>query len=503
MDFSGKHVLVLGLGESGLAMVLWLFRCGAKLRVADTRHAPDRLDGLKQLSSEIEFIGGEFTLDLLDHIDVIAVSPGLSPLHELAFLLPEALRRSIPVWGEVELFSQGLATLKEQQAYQPKVIAITGTNGKTTVTSLVGLLCERAGLTVKVAGNISPAMLDVLRESIAADDLPQVWVLELSSFQLHTCFSLQADVATVLNITQDHLDWHGDLKAYCADKARIFGVHTIPVLNRDDALVMAMLNPASPAANQRITFGISSPEQDGDVGLLNEHGITWLTVANAAEVEKNTSRRKKKEAEEVAIVISRLMPSDALKIRGQHNAVNALAALALCRAIGLPLAPLLHGLRDYTGEPHRLEMVTNIAGVDYIDDSKGTNVGATVAALNGLGQESMDTSKKIILIAGGEGKGQDFLPLSAPIERFAKAVLLIGKAAPQIREAIQISGAELYDYVTLEQAVQAAADLAQAGDVVLLSPACASLDMFRNYAHRAQVFVDAVREIALTRGEVF
>lgn len=502
MDFSGKHVLVLGLGESGLAMAQWLLRCGARLRVADTRHAPDRLHALNQLSTDIEFIGGEFALNLLDHIDLIVVSPGLSPLQELAILIPEAQQRNIPVWGEVELFAQALARLKEQQAYHPKVIAITGTNGKTTVTSLVGLLCERAGLTVKVAGNISPAMLDVLRQSIEADTLPQVWVLELSSFQLHTCFSLQADAATVLNITQDHLDWHGDMKSYCADKARIFGTQTIRVLNRDDALVMAMANATSQAASQRVTFGVYPPEQNGDVGLLNEHGMTWLATANAAEAEKTSSRRKKTEIEEVPIIISRLMPSDALKIRGQHNAANALAALALCRAIGLPLAPLLHGLREYAGEPHRVELVMNVAGVDYIDDSKGTNVGATVAALNGLGQESMATGKKIILIAGGEGKGQDFSPLSVPIARFAKAVLLIGKAAPEIRAVLQITDVELSDYLTLESAVQAAADMAQAGDVVLLSPACASLDMFKNYAHRAQVFVDAVREIALSLGEI-
>lgn len=502
MEFSGKHVLVLGLGESGLAMAQWLLRHGASLRVADTRQTPTHLEQLRQLSPNVEFIAGPLMPALLDQIDFVALSPGLSPLQELAALLPEAQQRNIPVWGEVELFAQALATLKLQHGYQPKVIAITGTNGKTTVTRLTGLLCERAGLTVKVAGNISPAMLDVLREAIDADALPQVWVLELSSFQLHSCFSLQADVATVLNITQDHLDWHGDLKAYCADKARIFGSQTLAVLNRDDALVMTLLTSANGTAGRITTFGIHAPEREGELGLLNEHGMSWLAAATVAETEKVNSRRKKKETEELPVTVSRLMPVDALKIRGLHNAANALAALALCRAIGLPLAPLLHGLRDYTGEPHRVELVANIGGIDYIDDSKGTNVGATVAALNGLGQAAAGTTKRIILIAGGEGKGQDFSPLSEPLARYAKALLLIGKAAADIRVAAGSSHVAMHNFISLPQAVQAAAEMAQAGDVVLLSPACASLDMFKNYAHRAQVFVDAVREIALARGEV-
>jgi UDP-N-acetylmuramoylalanine--D-glutamate ligase len=502
MNFLGKHVLVLGLGETGLAMARWLLNCGAKLRVADTRQAPDRLDTLKNLSQEIDFVPGEFDLNLLDHIDVVAVSPGLSPLRELASLLPEAEQRNIPVWGEVEIFSLALAELREARAYQPKVIAITGTNGKTTVTSLTGLLCERAGLTVKVAGNISPSMLNVLQESIETDTLPQVWVLELSSFQLHTCFTLNADVATVLNLTQDHLDWHGDVAAYRADKARIFGPQTVQVLNRDDALVMTMARTTSLATPKVITFGTGTPDNNGDFGLISEHGMSWLAVANPADDEQPSGRRKKSVVLEAHVIVSRLMPADALKIRGQHNATNALAALALCRAIGLPLAPLLHGLREYTGEPHRVELVGSVSGVDFIDDSKGTNVGATVAALAGIGQEFSGNQKRIILIAGGEGKGQDFQPLSIPVARYVKAVMLIGKAAAEIGSVISQADVEIHTCQTLEGAVHTGAGLAQAGDVVLLSPACASLDMFRDYAHRAQVFVDAVHEIALARGEV-
>ncbi|MFZ6750404.1 UDP-N-acetylmuramoyl-L-alanine--D-glutamate ligase [Undibacterium sp. Ren11W] len=502
MDFSGKHVLVLGLGESGLAMSRWLLRCGAKLRVADTRTAPDRLAILTELSSEIEFIGAKFSLALLSDIDIVAVSPGLSPLNELAILLPEMTQNNIPLWGEVEIFALALAALQNSHGYQPKLIAITGTNGKTTVTSLVGLLCERAGLSVKLAGNISPAMLDVLREAIDADSLPQVWVLELSSFQLHTSYSLQADAATVLNISQDHLDWHGDLKSYCADKARIFGARTTQVLNRDDALVMAMHKSTPQAENKQLTFGVASPIIDGDLGLLNEHGMIWLAAANSAEEEQSVSRRKKKNIEEAPVIIARLMPADALKIRGLHNAANALAALALCRAIGLPLAPLLHGLREYTGEPHRVELVATIGGIDFIDDSKGTNVGATVAALKGLGAQAHGNGKRIILIAGGEGKGQDFSPLKEPLIQYAKAVFLIGKAADEMRQTFQTCQLELCDSHTLELAVLAAAELAQEGDIVLLSPACASFDMFRNYSHRAQVFVESVREFALNRGEI-
>ena len=410
-----------------------------------------------------------------------------------------ATERQIPLWGEMEFFAQALTSLKEERAYAPKVIAITGTNGKTTVTSLVGLLCERAGLRTRVAGNISPAVLDVLRDDLDKDALPDVWVLELSSFQLHSTFSLQADVATVLNITQDHLDWHGSMSAYCADKARIFGEKTIQVLNRDDPLVMTMAK----SANQVVTFGLDEPEVIGDLGLINEHGMGWLMTATPAEdAPVITSRRKKKDADEMPVLMTRLMPTDALQIRGQHNAANALAALALCRGIGLTFAPLLHGLREYKGEPHRVEVINTIADVDYIDDSKGTNVGATVAALKGLGQQSDSPEKRIVLIAGGEGKGQDFSPLADAVERYAKKVILIGKARQEIRQAVAVTNVECEEADDLDLAVQLAAASAKAGDIVLLSPACASLDMFRNYAHRAEVFVHAVREVALARGEI-
>ncbi len=502
MSYDGKTALVLGLGESGLAMAQWLARCGARVRVADTRTEPQRLAALRQAVPDAEFVGGDFAATLLEGVDFVAVSPGLAPNRELAEIAPAARERNIPVWGEIELFAQALAHLRQETGYAPKVIAITGTNGKTTVTSLTGLLCRRAGLSTRVAGNISPAALDVLRECLDADmrvggELPQAWVLELSSFQLHLTFSLQADAATVLNLTQDHLDWHGSMDAYAADKARIFGTDTVRVLNRDDALVMRMAAPDAPA----FTFGTGEPMEPDSFGLLSERGVLWLANAVANDDEPLKKLKKGEAPAPVEVTINRLMPADALKIRGLHNASNALAALALCRACGLPLAPLLHGLREYAGEPHRVELVASIDGVDYYDDSKGTNVGATVAALEGLGKAFAGEDQQILLIAGGDGKGQDFAPLAAPSARHVRAVLLIGRDAPSVRAAIEPTGVPCFDLPGLAEAVRRASGLARPGDCVLLSPACASLDMFTNYAHRAQVFVDAVRDIALEKGQ--
>ena len=494
MNFAGKHALVLGLGESGLAIAHWLARAGARLRVADTRPFPERLAGLREFVPTAEFIPGEFLPALLDGIDVVALSPGLAPGNELAALLPAAQEKQIPVWGEIELFAQALAALKEERGYQPKVLAITGTNGKTTVTSLTGHLCRAAGLSVKVAGNISPAALDVLREALDADSLPDCWVLELSSFQLHSTFTLDADAATVLNISQDHLDWHGDMESYAKSKERIFGPHTVRVLNRDDARVMKMAGKDDVV----VSFGTDMPADADCLGMLDEHGMRWLMQAVATDEEGEKKKRGKAKVE-VELFMNRLMPADALKILGLHNASNVLAALALCRAIDLPLAPLLHAARQYQGEPHRVELVSTIGGVEYVDDSKGTNVGATIAALEGLGS---GTGAHLILIAGGDGKGQDFAPLAKPVARHAKAVMLIGRDGPAIRAALADTGVTLTDCWTLEQAVERAAEIAKEGDAVLLSPACASFDMFTNYAHRAQVFIDAVREIGLSRGEV-
>jgi UDP-N-acetylmuramoylalanine--D-glutamate ligase len=490
-------VLVLGLGESGLAMARWCARHGCRLRIADTREAPPNLPQLAVHGVDADFVGGPFSTALLEGVDLVAISPGLSPLAaDLLPLITAARERGIEVWGELELFAQALATLRES-GYAPKVLAITGTNGKTTTTSLTGLLCERAGKRVAVAGNISPAMLDKLSEAIDNTALPDIWVLELSSFQLETTHTFAPDAAAILNITQDHLDWHGGLDAYAAAKGRIFGAGTTRVLNRDDARVMKLAS-SSAAGARTITFGVDEPQRDGDYGILRDNGMLWLVEANdldAADEPASPRRRKSKQddAAPVNLGIKRLMPADALRIRGLHNAANALAAFALARAIDLPAAPLLHALREYRGEPHRVELIASIDGIDYVDDSKGTNVGATVAALDGLAQRA-------VLIAGGDGKGQDFEPLAAPVARWCRAVMLIGRDAPAIRAALESTGIPLDDQPTLEAATRAATVLAQPGDVVLLSPACASFDMFKGYAHRAAVFRDTVEEIAAERG---
>ncbi|CAB3763468.1 UDP-N-acetylmuramoyl-L-alanine--D-glutamate ligase [Paraburkholderia humisilvae] len=494
-DRQKPMVLVLGLGESGLAMARWCARHGCRLRIADTRDVPPNLSALEAHGVAADFIGGPFSPALLEGVELVAISPGLSPLAaDLLPLITAAREREIPVWGELEFFAQALKTLGES-GYTPKVIAITGTNGKTTTTSLTGLLCARAGKKVAVAGNISPAALDKLSEAIDNTALPDIWVLELSSFQLETAHTFAPDAAVVLNITQDHLDWHGGLDAYAAAKGRIFGAATVRVLNRDDARVMA-LAPAADSAAQSATFGLNEPTRNGDYGLQRDNGMLWLVVAedvDASDEPTSTRRRKSESATSPNIALKRLMPADALRIRGLHNAANALAAFALARAVGLPGAPLLHGLREYRGEPHRVELIASLDGVDYVDDSKGTNVGATVAALDGLAQRA-------VLIAGGDGKGQDFEPLAAPVTRWCRAVMLIGRDAPHLRAALADTGIALADHATLEAATRAASALAQPGDAVLLSPACASFDMFKGYAHRAAVFRSTVEELAAERG---
>ncbi len=379
-----------------------------------------------------------------------------------------------------------------EPGYHPRVIAITGTNGKTTVTSLTGLLVARAGKRVAVAGNIGPTLLDTLSERLDANDLPEVWVLELSSFQLDEIDNFEPSAATMLNLSQDHLDWHGSMAAYAAAKARIYGQRGMMLLNRDDPAVMA----AEPAlfkgkpVRPFQTFGADEPQRPGDFGIETVNGMSWLV--RAAEADETIKRRKN---EEIPLYVQRLMPVDALHIRGRHNATNALAALGLAVAAGCTLAPLLHGLREYRGEPHRVESLAIINEVEFFDDSKGTNVGATVAAISGLGAE-----RRLVVILGGEGKGQDFAPLAAPVAQHVRAVVLIGRDAPLIREALAGTGVPLLDAADMADAVQQAAHTAQAGDAVLMSPACASFDMFKNYEHRAEVFAQAVRSLAEDAG---
>ncbi len=495
MNWEGKKILVLGLGESGLAMARWSAYCGASVCVADTRDNPGRLADLRRDVPDARFVAGPFGTAGVDTFDIIAVSPGLRPDVELKEILPFAHECGIPVWSEIEMFAQALRGLAQTRQYRPSLIAVTGTNGKTTVTSLTGHMCRRAGKTVRLAGNISPAALDVLLDVIKKDQLPEVWVLELSSFQLFTTYSLEPDAATVLNLTQDHLDWHGSMQAYGAAKERIFGHKTVRVLNRDDEAVMRMRIPSATV----VTFGTDEPSEPGDFGLHTDHGMEWLSVKTTLDDTVMGKGRKKTVPPEC--VIQHLMPVDDLLIRGQHNASNALAALALCRAIHLPFAPLLQALRDYRGEPHRVETVAMVNGVTYIDDSKGTNVGATVAAVKGLGKSQIPDGRKIVLIAGGLGKDQDFSPMAPVVSRYVGAVMLIGKDAARIRHALAGTGAALVDCDSLEQAVSRSAEYAGEGDIVLLSPACASMDMFRDYAHRSEVFVSEVYRLRDACGE--
>ncbi len=498
-------VLVLGLGISGLAMARWCTRYGCRVRIADTRAVPSHFSTLQESGVPAEFVAGPFTPALLEdsagEIQLIALSPGLSPLEPaLATLLAAAHARGIPVWGELEFFAQALKALSIEEGYTPHVLALTGTNGKTTTTALTGLLCEGAGKRVTVAGNIGPAMLDKLADALdannEANDLPEIWVIEASSFQLAATTTFAPSAAAILNLSPDHLDWHGDFAAYAAAKGHIFGPDTVRVLNRDDAEVM-QFTPEEGGA-RCLSFGLDAPQRSGDYGLLNEHGMAWLTLVEESGpmlegMSSRRSRAKAKEAQPVSLVYKRLMPADALRIRGRHNAMNALAALALCQAINLPLAKLLHSLREYRGEPHRFEFVASLNEVDFIDDSKGTNVGATLAALNSLTQ-------KAVLILGGDGKGQDFTPLLEPITRACRAVVLLGRDAPLLRSTLAGGDVALYEQATLEEATRMAATLAQPGEMVLLSPACASLDMFRNYEHRAEVFRSMVHELAEASG---
>ena len=709
-----SDVLILGLGASGLAMARWCAGQGARVRVWDSRPNPPQAAALAAEVEGSTFISGELTAAALDGVARVYKSPGLGPADpRLLALLQAAKDEGVPVRGELDLFSVALAQLKVERGYAPRILAITGTNGKTTTTSLTGQLVERAGRSVAVAGNIGPTMLDTLAAAIAAqaiadvqaaeaaaaqavidaeqaaakaaqdavdaeaarvaadkqarleaelaaaaaakqaeedakaqakadavaakaaraqaraakaaakanpdaelempveaevpadvvaaeavpvdvdtpvadadalelvqtedadelrelaaldgsdvpaqlaedvdeahadeqladdsaelaeaaaklpdDDapaitlipppapdpvfshLPQVWVLELSSFQLDEVNDFNPSAATVLNVTQDHLDWHGTMKAYAGAKARIFGTAAMPdtvmVINRDDPAVEAMIPPpvlvrptrrgerAKQVSRRVVRFGLDAPREPGDFGLVEEAGMAWLV--RAMELDPTI---KRKPGDDVDLVIQRLMPADALRIRGRHNASNALASLALASSVGIPLAPMLHGLREYRGEPHRVEPIGMIGQVEFFDDSKGTNVGATVAALNGLGQDRAPS--KLVVILGGDGKGQDFAPLAEPLRRHARAAATIGKDAEPLEAVLRSASVPFERFATLEEATRWAHQQAQGTDAVLLSPACASLDMFRDYKHRADVFVATARDIADDAGEV-
>lgn len=441
-----KKVLVLGLGDTGLSALRWLHGQGAHLSVADTRTVPPGVDILKAELPAVTVYTGALTSAVFDGVDLVVISPGV-PLSE-----PEvqaAIQRGVPVVGDVELFAQ----------YRPasaKLIAITGANGKTTVTTLVGEMCKAAGLKTIVAGNIGLPVLDTLNM-----EAPDVYVLELSSFQLETTNSLVADAATMLNLSEDHMDRYDGMQSYAVAKAHIFYHAKLQVLNRDDAWSMMMAR----AKLEQVTFGLDDAVNAQDYGIRQVDGEAWLSCGTHD-----------------------LMNIRDLRIAGLHNASNALAAMALCRGIGMDFAPIIQTLYNFKGLPHRVEWVANIDDVDYYDDSKGTNVGATCAALSGL-------SQKVVLIAGGDGKGQDFSPLKEVVSDNARAVVLIGRDAPLIEAELLSTNVPMYHAADLPEAVTIAKKMAQAGDAVLLSPACASFDMFKNYVHRAEVFVAAVKRM--------
>ena len=463
MSFQEKKVLVLGMGETGFSMVKWLSSRGFKVTAADSRAIPPCIEGMKRIFPRVPVFTGAYPAEAFAGIDLIAISPGVPAALPL---VQRAAQGGIPVVGDMELFA---SAIRQPGGSKPVVLAITGSNGKTTVTAMVGAMLKEAGLDVEVAGNIGPAVLDALMRREESGTLPQAWVLEVSSFQLETTRSLAPDAAVVLNVSEDHFDRYSGMQDYAAAKARIFlsgcvadkDGGGIQVLNRDDPLVRAM----ALAERKQMTFGLDQPASDNDFGLLREGGSMWLAQGHMC-----------------------LMQASELRVFGLHNVANALAALALCRAVALPLPPLLRALREFQGLSHRMEKVATLDGITFYDDSKGTNVGATVAALNGMVQS-------VILIAGGDGKGQDFTPLAAPVARRARAVILIGRDADKMSAAIERCGVPLYNAKTMEEAVQRSFELAHAGDAVLMSPACASLDMFRNYAHRAEVFIAAVRRL--------
>lgn len=503
-EHKNKSILVLGLGETGLSMVRWLSAQHANLRVADTRSAPPGLAQAKQYVPAEQIFCGNFNDALFDGIELIAISPGV-PLHDA--VVARAIARGIEVVGDIELFAQSLP-----KDNRPHILAITGANGKTTVTSMVEHICKAAGKDAVAAGNISPAVLDVVLERGA--NQPEVWVLELSSFQLETTYSLHADAATVLNISEDHLDRYADMAEYSAAKARIYSGCGIQVLNRDDERCMRMVR----AECKTITFGLSRPGTESEFGIERADGEIWLMQGK-----------------------QRLLKASELQVAGLHNVANALAALALSSAIDFPMDTLVEALRSFKGLPHRVERVAEMDGITYYDDSKGTNVGATVAALQGLGgmtrcaqasgagvppprllpqsagsaitsdlasvvgspsrmasssiSNVSEAGCKSVLIAGGEGKGQNFAPLNSAVAQHARAVVLIGRDAPLIAAALNGSGVKVVRAENMQDAVHQATRLAQRGDAVLLSPACASFDMFRNYKHRAEVFIQSVHEL--------
>ncbi len=450
----GAKVLVVGLGDSGLSMARWAHRRGAVVRVTDTRAAPPHGETLRRDFPDMPLTLGITPDAQVATADVIAVSPGVD---RRGGTIAAAARRGVPVVGDVELFAQALRARGDA----PPILAITGSNGKSTVTAMVGEICAAAKLQPVVAGNIGLPVLDALADIEAGTAMPGIFVLELSSFQLESIDTLDATAATVLNISEDHLDRYDGLREYAQAKARIFAGSGVQVINRQDVWSAGM------ARQQRrvVSFGLDQPRAADDWGVIASKTVSHL--ARGATV---------------------LAGIDRLRVSGMHNAANALAAGALCRAAGIADDAIVAGWAQFSGLPHRVKKINEINKIEFYDDSKGTNVGATVAALRGM-------SQTVVLIAGGDGKGQDFAPLAAAARGKARAVVLIGRDAARIAAAIG-AAAPVLRAGDMTEAVALALAAARPGDAVVLSPACASYDMYRNYVHRAEVFAAAVTVIA-------
>jgi UDP-N-acetylmuramoylalanine--D-glutamate ligase len=437
------YTLIVGLGATGLSCVRHLASRKRSVVVTDNRAAPPALGAMRAEFPGLETALGGFDNRLFEHAAEIVLSPGVSPAEPA---VRAAVKRGVPVVGDIEIFAL--------EAKAP-VAAITGSNGKSTVTMLVAEMAERDGRRVKVGGNLGPPALSLLE-----GETPDVFVLELSSFQLETTRSLRPVVASVLNVSPDHMDRHRDFDAYVEAKRRIYNGDGIMVINLDDPVAASLYEPGRGC----IAFTLDAPREN-DFGLLNRSGETWL--AHGSEP---------------------LVRLAALPLPGLHNAANCLAALAMGEALGVSMTARLDALERFTGLPHRCQLVAEHDQVRWYDDSKGTNVGATVAAIRGLGAQ-----RNLVLIAGGLGKGADFTPLKGPVARHVRHVVLFGRDAGLIERALAgtVTCTRAADLVS---AVRAAAEAAAIGDAVLFSPACASFDMFENYAARGRAFAAAVKE---------
>jgi UDP-N-acetylmuramoylalanine--D-glutamate ligase len=450
------HSVVVGLGKTGASCLRYFAKRGIAAVATDSRRTPPGLAELGAIADSLDLRLGGFDMSLLDGASQVLISPGVSLDEPIAHA---ARARRIPVLGDVELFARHV---------QAPVIGITGTNGKSTVTTLVACMAAAAGRRVLAGGNLGVAALDLLEQPV-----PDLYVLELSSFQLETTSSLRLMAAVVLNVTADHLDRYPSVAAYALAKSRIFAHAATVVLNADDPLVSAMRGAATRARAgaevRTVTFSIASAgaSADGrraDFSLLRDGANTFLARHGAA-----------------------LLDTARMKISGLHNAANALAALALGEAAGLPMPTMLEALESFPGLPHRSQWIADAAGVRYVDDSKGTNVGATMAAVAGM-------PGPLVMIAGGQGKGQDFAPLAQAFRGKVRHAVLMGKDAAVLAAALE-GVCTVETVASMPDAVAAAARMARAGDTVLLSPACASLDMFRDYGHRGDVFAAAVRNL--------